>query len=165
MGWTRSWCTDSNLSSKKFYTGYQFSSKSKKWLPRIVVNDASMKYCVRRLNWLAENSPSYCWQKPDMVRVEQLSERAAALYHLGLELQDHVPIKTKALDDAWYEAWANGSEHVDTELQALQMEKSDAFDVTKHVLAFKKLINEHIMAAPIPMDVTTADKLEVDNKK
>ena len=120
--------------------------------------------CVVRLQSVMDKAPAYLKKKPDVSRVEQTSERAAMCWHLGQELLSQVPIKPAVLKAEWYDAWKQGSEHVDLELQALALEKTDDFNVVKHVGVFKKLIEQHIMSAPIPsaVDPCDADKLEVD---
>ena len=121
-----------------------------------------MNLCVRRLNHQTATLLPCLRKKPDVLRVEQLSERAAALWHLGQELNNNVPIKESVLKKEWYEAWANGCNHIDVELQAILLEKRDDFEVTKNVPMFKRIVEEHIMTAPVNMDCTTQEKIEVD---
>ena len=82
-----------------------------------------MNLCVRRLNHQTATALPCLRKKPDVLRVEQLSERAAALWHLGQELSNNVPAKESVLNTEWYEAWANGCNHIDVELQVILLEK------------------------------------------
>ena len=47
-GWEECCWSDDALAFKKIYTGHQFTSKSKKWIPRIKVSDDSMEMMIKR---------------------------------------------------------------------------------------------------------------------
>ena len=131
MGWQDSWCTDDNPASKKMYPDFQFGSKSKKWTMRLRANGPSMLLTVTRLCTTHEVASVYLRKKPSSSQVDQLSERGAVVYHLGQELMSQVPVKADTVQTEWYDKWAAGSEHIDSEVMAVTMEKSDDFDVMK----------------------------------
>ncbi len=85
--------TDDNLASKRMYTGYQFASRSKKWLPRLKVTNESMMLHVEYMHRGHENTPAHMRKKPTMQDVAACAERAAACFHLGAELLTLLPIK------------------------------------------------------------------------
>ena len=128
-GWDNSIYTEESLACKKAYPGFQFASKSKKWLPRVKTVPESMTLLVRRLHSSHAALPEYPRKKVETSSMEALSERAAAVWHLGQELLMNVPINPQALASKWTEAWATGSQHVDVEVQVAVMDKSDTFSV------------------------------------
>ena len=85
--------TDDNLSSKRMYTGHQFSAKGKKWLARLRVTHESMMLHVERMQTAHESIPTFMRRKPTMAEVASCAEKAAACYHLGAELLNMLPIK------------------------------------------------------------------------
>ena len=160
MSWDCCVWSDDNLSTKKLYPKFQFPSKSKKWLPRVKTCDESTVFAVKRLQNTHEKLPMYMRKKPDIAHIEAVSERAAALHHLGQELQLSVPIKSEDLEREWYNPWSMGSEHVDVEVQVAVMDKSDSFSVVQNIPTFRRLIDAHLCQAP--SGPIAADKAALD---
>lgn len=94
-------------------------------------------------------------------QVEMLSERAAAVWALGLELQQAVPVTTECLKKEWWDLWASGSDHIDVEVQAVLIEKSDSFQCT-NIPSLRKLVDKHMFEAPVKQPQAQADAIAVD---
>ena len=94
--------------------------------------------------------------------MEALSERAAAVWHLGQELLVHVPINPQALASKRTEARATGSEHVDVEVQVAVMDTSESFSVVHHTPTFKQLISEHTSGTPSAALQSDATAIRID---
>ena len=161
-GWDNSIYTEESLACKKAYPGFQFTSKSKKWLPRVKTVPESMTLLVRRLHSSHAALPAYLRKKLEASSMEALSERAAAVWHLGQELLMNVPINPQALASKWTEAWATGSQHVDVEVQVAVMDKSDTFSVVQSIPTFKQLIIEHTSATPSVALQSDATAIRID---
>ena len=142
--------SDENLSSKKIVPGYQFPSKSKKWLSRVRTSDESMSLMVSRMQTSHESQMSFMRKKPDLAAVESMAERAAAVWNLAQELLHTAPVKLEDVQAAWLTPWANGSEHVDVEVQVLVMDKSEDFTV-HNVPTFKKILDKHLSSPSAPL--------------
>ena len=162
VGWQESCWSDDNLASKKIYPKFQFPSKSKKWLPRIRTSDHSMFLMISRAQHVAERSPPYMRKKLEATCVEAMAERAAAAWEFARELQTHLPIPDAQIEEAWLGPWSRGSEHVDTEIQAVLLEKADSFNIMLHLPTLRKLVDEHSFSSPVKVPVTESDALEVD---
>ena len=163
MSWDDSCWTDDALSIKKLYPKFQFPSKSKKWTPRVRTTDESMMLCVDRAQNCHSRSPHYLRRKLTASALEGMSESAAAVWHIGKELQASVAIPDEVLQREWYEPWARGSDHIDVEVQAALLDKSDSFSVTQHIPTLKKLVDSHVLAAPVQAPPAQAETIEVDN--
>ena len=148
-GWDQCTWSDEGLSTKRLYAGHQFPSKTKTWLPRLKTTEKSMMLAVERLHCMHKRSPVWMRKKADSNRIDQVSERAAAIIALEEELERKLPIDKSILKAAWSGAWAEGSDQVDTEIQSLLLEKMDNLDISMHVLTFKKLIDDHLQKAPV----------------
>ena len=122
LGWDASCWTDDNLSSKKIYPGYQFPSKSKKWVARLKTTDESMSLFVQRVQTTHERKPEHMRKKLDSNSLDAISERAAALWHMGNNIQLATPLIATTVHSNWLSAWAQGSDHIDMELQALLLD-------------------------------------------
>ena len=162
MGWHDCWCSDDNLASKKLYPDYQFSSKSKRWIGRLRTNADSMRLVIKRFCTTQESMPKCMMRKPTAPEVDSLSERGAVVWATGQELMDRIPIKLEVVETKWYNKWADGSEHIDTEITAAILEKRDDFDVLKDIGTFRELIDLHHTNAPVAMEPSAAHALEVD---
>ena len=161
--WEECCWSDEGLSFKKMYPGHQYTSKSKKWLPRVRVTEESMMLTIKRAQHKFQKAPKYLRKKYTASQLETMSETGAAVWHLGKELLLTVAIPAAVLQTAWYDAWQNGSDHIDLEVQSAILEKSDTFDITK-IPTFKTLIDEHIFAAPVQATNTAQiESIEVDN--
>ena len=135
------------LGSKKLYPGNQFSSpKSKKWLPRIRVTEESMALMVNRIHADFEKTPVAIRKKLARTAVEEIAEVAAAVWHLGQELQLLAPVRAEVVKDKWLNAWASGSDRIQSEVKVALMDKSDLFS-PKDLLTLKDIVDEHVFAA------------------
>ena len=163
IGWDNAWCSDDTLANKRMYPRHQFpAGNSKCWGLWIKTSDESMDLMTTRASAVQEASPMYLRRKLDQTAVDGLSERAAACLGLASELQKHVPVAQKAIDEFWINAWSAGSEHIDLELQAALIDKSDDFDVCKHVPTLKRLVDQHVFLMPMKDPAVTDDALKVD---
>jgi hypothetical protein len=161
VGWDASCWTDDNLSSKKLYPGFQFPSKSKKWVSRLKTTEESMALFVTRVQTAHERKPDYLRKKIDSSGMEVLAERAAVLWHLGNEIQLVTPLPFQTIVENWLTAWAQGSDHVDMELQSLLLDKNDALDITT-IGTFKKLLDQHLFNVPVQATSAQAEAILVD---
>ena len=160
LGWEGSCWSEESLSTKKMYPGYMFASKSKSWGTRLRTTDSSMALAVRRLQNQHKKSPLYSRRKVDLAKVDQYSERAALVENLAKELLQRIPVDQQLVDAEWRDAWATGSDIVDIEVQALLIEKKEDFDITIHVPAFRKIIDQHHQKAPISVQAPSSDQQE-----
>jgi hypothetical protein len=165
LGWGGNVWSEDSLSSKRLYPGHQFPAKSKKWLMRIKTNPETIELAVNRIQGTHVKAPAYLRKKIDSGRVDAISERACAVYYLAEEVLQRVPLDAKCLHAQWTEAWAAGSEHVDTEVQALLLEKSDTLDILTQIPTFKLLMDEHMLNTPVTDKQATdaqTTELEID---
>lgn len=165
--WDKSCWSDDNLSSKRIYPRYQFSAKSKKWLPRLLTSEGSMILMVQHMQEthalrVNKGVDIEKVKKLDLASVETIAERAAAVYNLAQELSQEVPIARKVIEDQWLHAWVEGNTQIDHEVQSLLLDKKDAFDIKKDVPTFRALCDAHIQSKPLPDNNTDPESLEVD---
>jgi hypothetical protein len=161
LGWESSCWSDDNLSSKKLYPGYQFPSKSKKWVSRLKTTPESMALFVQRVQTAHEKRPDYMRKKMDQSSMEAFAERAAALWHLAEEIKLHTPLPAASIDEHWLSAWAEGSDHVEMELQSLLLDKNEMLDIAT-IPTFKRLLDQHLFNAPVQAKSGQADAILVD---
>jgi len=107
LGWDQSAWSDDNLASRKVYPKCQFSTKSKKWLPRIKTCDESMALLIRRVQMTHQEMPLYMRRKLEVNQLEALAERAAAVWHLAKEVQLSVPLSDDVIKREWLDARAS----------------------------------------------------------
>jgi hypothetical protein len=163
VGWECAIWSDDNLCSKKLYPGFQFSAKSKAWLPRLRVCEESMLLFVKRVQLKHEQQPAYLLRrKLELSATEALAERAAFIYNVGQELLSIVPVKAELLQQNFYEAWTSGCSQIDTEAQAALMDKAADFDVTKSMPCLRKLIDAHVFTVPVGVTLAETESLAVD---
>eukprot|EP00959_Pyramimonas_sp_CCMP1952_P454731 9470390-Pyramimonas_sp.AAC.1 len=162
MGWGSCVWTEDVLASKKNYPNHQFASKSKKWTARVKTSEESFLLMVERAqNSYEMSNPNLRW-KLTPANAEALAERASACLAMAAELQLQVPIPEQKIKDAFIEQWRMGSEHVDFELQAALMDKSDTFDVAMHMPTLKKLVDEHVFSTPVSLATDAQQALDSD---
>lgn len=75
-----------------------------------------MTLMVRRVQ--AVHSLSTIKKKITAAELEATAERAAVVYHLGMEFKNSTPVGEEIMKEKWFEAWADGSAHVDSGVQA-----------------------------------------------
>ena len=80
--------------------------------------------------------------------MEALAERASALWHLGKEVCTNTPLSEETIKKHWYQARAEGSDHIDVELQSALLDKNDNFEPT-WIPTIVRLLGEHLFNAPI----------------
>ena len=142
--------SDDSLASKKLYPGHQFPAKTKVWLARLKVSDESMLLFGQRVHSSHDRKPDYLRKvKDDQAAMEALAERAAFIWHCGQEFLQHVPVKAADIRLFFYDAWVAGHSVLETEAQAALLDKSPAFEVTKHLSALRGLMDSHMFSAPI----------------
>ncbi len=161
LGWEGSCWSHDNLSSKKLYPKFQFPAKCKKWLSRLKTSEESINLLVSRIHTVHEQMPVYMRWKLTISEVEQLAERAAGIYELGQELIQSTQVKLEDVQREFYDAWAAGSQHIDTEIQVVLMDKCENFTVSK-VPTLKKLLDAHLLVVPVSVGADKAILLEVD---
>ena len=148
-GWEKSAWSDNTLSTKKLYPNHQYAAKAKVWLPRLRTTVRSMALTVQRVHAEHRKTPTWMKKKIDAARVEQLSERAAVIVALEAELMQRMPLDVAKVQAEWSNAWAEGSDHVDIEVQSLVLEKDEKLDVTLNITIFRKLIDDHLHNQPV----------------
>ena len=165
FGWEGSIWSEDSLATKRMFPGYLFPTKVKSWNNRLRTSEASMRLAVRRLQNNHSKLPAYMRKKADTAKAEQIAERAAVVENLARELLARIPINEAILNVEWRDAWADGSDVIDVEVQALLMDKRDDLDITVHVPLFKKLIDQHYQKAPVscgPPNETQQEKIDID---
>ena len=162
MGWHQCVWSEEVLSNKKIYPKFNFPTKSKKWVSRVRTNDASLCLMVERVQnqHVAQNPTIRMKMTPHVA--ETMAESAAAVLAVAQEISVTAPIDDQKLQSAWVRAWAEGSDHVHTEIQLALMEKSDSFDPTVHLSTMKRLLDEHIFQAPLAPAEEVKQSLDVD---
>ena len=120
--------------------------KSKKRLPRIRVTEESMALMVNRIHADFEKTPVAIRKKLARTAVEEIAEVAAAVWHLGQEVQLLAPVRAEVVKDKWLNAWASGSDRIQSEIKVALMDKSDLFS-PKDLLTLKDIVDEHVFAA------------------
>ena len=165
LGWEGCCWSEESLGAKKMYPNFVFPSKTKSWSSRLRTTEASMRLSVKRLQTGHSRSPVFLRKKADQLKAEQISERAAVVENLARELLARIPINEAIVNVEWRDAWADGSDVIDVEIQALLMDKRDDLDITVHVAVFKKLIEQHQQKAPIscgPPNEGQQEKIDID---
>lgn len=113
-----------------------------------------MTLMVRRVQ--AVHSLSTIKKKITAAELEATAERAAVVYHLGMEFKNSTPVGEEIMKEKWFEAWADGSAHVDSEVQALILEKSESLKLAS-VPTLKRIMDSQMTSMPIqPSDAQTA---------
>lgn len=149
VGWDDSVWLEDALASKKLYARHQFPSKHKKWLPRLLVTHDSMRLCIEKCQQQHIAASKYMRRKMEVGRVEIMSERAAAIYHIGEEVTQNSPISKLLVKERWTDAWVAGADHIDIEIQGALVDKSPEFNPLKDICTFRTLLDEHQQTAPI----------------
>jgi hypothetical protein len=163
LGWGNCVWSEDVLASKRIYPGFQYAAKARQWVPRIKTTEESFNLMIKRAqNAFEKTTPNLRW-KLTPANAEALAERAAACLSLAGELQLQVPIPWQKVLEAWVEPFANGSEHVDFELQAALLDKSESFDLAVHIPTFKRLIDEHVFSAPLTLSTDAQKALDTDS--
>ena len=108
-----------------------------------------------------ERAPVYMKKQLEMVAIEHLAERAAVVWHVGRELQLSSPISDSALGQHWWGAWADGSDHIDVEVQSVLIDKNDAFQPGQ-LPTLRRLMDSQLFDAPIKQASSQADAIAVD---
>ena len=109
-------------------------------------------------------------KKPDAAMVEEVSQRAAVCWHLGQELLALAPVPVEKLNAAWYDNFSLGEGAVDSEIQALLMDKSTTLNLKMDVPTFRRLVEDLHLGMPVsnPADVDMSlavDKFQLLKKQ
>jgi hypothetical protein len=78
------------------------------------------------------------------------------------EVQLEVPLNDAMIDLHWIQKWASGCDQIDTELQTILMDKTDSFEPAKHVPTLKRLVDNLVFQAPVPVDEAAQDRMTAD---
>ena len=73
-----------------------------------------------------------------------------------------MPLPDHVLQQEWLEPWASGSEHFDVEVSVALMDKADSFVAQQHIPTLKRLVDGHLLQAPVQQSAAKLDALEVD---
>ena len=90
MGWKGSLFSEDNMSSRKWYPGFQHKTVVKVWGPRIKVNNGSVNLHLRRAIIIHNKLPLHFRKKQERQEFDAQSERACALWHVGQEFIQEV---------------------------------------------------------------------------
>ncbi|CAK0907391.1 unnamed protein product, partial [Prorocentrum cordatum] len=162
LGWQQCAWSEEVLSNKKIYPKFNFPCKSKKWIPRVRTTDESLCLMIERVQNLHEAQNQMLRMKMTPHVAEMMAESAAAVLAIAQEISLTAPIDDAKLQSSWVRAWAEGSDHVHTEIQMGLMEKSDSFDPAVHLSTMKRLLDEHIFQAPLAPAEEVKRSLDVD---
>lgn len=120
--------SEDNMASKKIYPGYSFKcTGSKKWAGRKKVTQDSFELHMRRVATLHKALLPHMRKKPDKVMMEEIAERAAVVWALGVEASQQAPIDPKLMQTMYYDAWGSGLGGIDVEVMSAVHECSDRF--------------------------------------
>ena len=162
LSWTRSWPMWATCpGTKKLYPKFQFTCKTKSWLPRLKTSEKSMELCVLQLQRLHEKKPEYQRKKPDCAVVEECSQLAALAANLVQEIQLVAPISKTKIDENFLTPFSEGCALIQKELEVALLEKSDKFDV-RSIPTFRRLIEEQAFSRPVSVSKIEEDSLAAD---
>ena len=85
-----------------------------------------MELLVRRVQNVHVRTPGYIRKRLEATALETWAERSAAVWQLAQEIKLAVPISDAVIKREWLDAWAEGSDHIDTEIQVAQGWGSDS---------------------------------------
>ena len=86
LGWANPMWSDDSLTPQNIYPGHQHRAVSKDWVPRLQVTEESMLIHLKRLIHTFEAQPATFTKRPDKKSMEQMSEKAALVYHAGQDI-------------------------------------------------------------------------------
>ena len=95
--------------------------------------------------------------------IEKMAETAAAIWSLGNEFMAQCAVPKEMVEREWFEAWAQGADHIDMEVQAALLDKADSFEVAQHIPSLKRLVDAHILSAPVSRSSVQQESIEADN--
>ena len=175
VGWENACWSDDNLSTKKLYPGFQFAGKQQ-WTSRLRqvslffveglsktlrTTHESMALAVTHLQETQQKKPVK-GRKPDTATVEEISQRAAVCWHLGQELLQLAPVPVDKLNAYWYNNFATGEGAVDSEIQALLLDKAASLNLKLDVPTFRRLVEDLHLAMPVTNSIEADGSLTVD---
>ncbi|CAK9018185.1 Uncharacterized protein SCF082_LOCUS13970 [Durusdinium trenchii] len=162
FGWDKNLWSDDSLAVKKMYPNFQFACAKKSWLPRMKTTEESMELCIKHLQNGFVAKSLYLRRKVDAQTVEETSQRAAVVWHLGQELLSQIPIDPAKIKEVWYDSFAAGDGPVDAEIQGILMDKSENFDLRRDSPTLKKLCDQQSFAKPVCASAIEEATLQVD---
>ena len=141
LGWVGSVWSEDALATKKLYPGHQFPAKNKLWLVRLKTTEQSTLIAIQRLQVKHEQSPSFLKKKKTPDEVEKVSEMAAAIANIAVEVVGRLPVAPDVIHKGWVLKWATGCMVIDQEISSLMFEKSELMDPLLHIPSLKELID------------------------
>lgn len=103
---------------------------------------------TKRVHWTHEK-PNGKKPKLDAAGMDAVAEKAAALTSLAAEFCQNHPVDIAVVREKILLEWAHGCDRIDMELTAAVLEKTDDFQVSVHMSAFKALLEDSIFKAPV----------------
>lgn len=155
MGWANACWTEENLASKRLFPGHSFTSRSRKWAARLKVSDESFRLMVKNVQNSVESWRSDMCKRPvyDLVFMEGVAEKAAALVSLAKEFCKEHPVAMTVVEEKILKAWSEGDERIDMDVHAALLEKLDQFEVGLNMPCFKALLDDALFKAPVASEV------------
>ena len=127
----------------------------------MVVTSESMVLMVRRVQHLNADANKLAKKKITASEMESIAETAAVLYQLAVEFQKSSPVSDDIMKEKWLDAWAAGSPHVDSEVRALIMEKSDSLKLAS-VKSLKAIMDAQMISMPVQPSEAQSARLAKD---
>lgn len=127
----------------------------------MVVTSESMILMVRRVQHLNSDANKLARKKITASEMETMAETAAVLYQLAVEFQKSTPVSDDIIKEKWLDAWAAWSPHVDSEVGALIMGKSDSLKLAP-VKSQKGIMDAQMIAMPIQPSEAQSARLAKD---
>ena len=155
MSWELSCWNEDNLSNKKLHPKHQYPAMHKNWAARCRTSMESMVLFATRVHATHESQAPYMRKKLESHAAEELSVRAATAFSIVTEVAKATPVTLRALETDFLQPWANGSEHIDLELQAAIMDQAEFFDPCS-LPSIKRIIDAHLFNAPMGVEVVTS---------
>ena len=126
----------------------------------MVVTAESMTLMVKRVqNLNADNKLAK--KKITALELEVMAENAAVLYQLAVEFQKSTPVGDETIKEKWLDAWAGGPPHVDTEVRALILEKSESLKLAS-VPTLKSIMDTQMISMPVQPSEAQSARLAKD---
>ena len=126
----------------------------------MVVTAVSMTLMVKRVQNLNTDN-KLAKKKITALELEVIAENAAVLYQLAVEFQKSTPVGDEIIKGKWLDAWAGGSPHVDTEVRALVLEKSESLKLAS-VPTLKSIMDTQMISMPIQPSEAQSARLAKD---
>ncbi len=141
--------SDDVLQSKKIYPGFVFRATAKEWTARGKVTPETMRATALHITEIFRRTPKHLRRRPDRAHWEEISNIAAALFAMIVELKAACPISDDDLETELLGPWTEGAHTaLQLELSEAVREKNATFVLTD-LHTFKELMDKHSKNAPI----------------